>query len=112
MSSQFETIAIIVIIAVQFIIALRVIVKIRQIKTFLPKGRHSLSLKNFSVQEDRIIKIEPTQVIEDESVIVTKSINNNGSSEMRPRDERGRFVSKKKVYSPIYGEMEVGDNED
>ena len=63
MSSTFEIIAIILIIVAQIIISVRTHKQIVQLNTFLPNGKESLSLEEYEVDKDKILELEPSQII-------------------------------------------------
>lgn len=69
MSSTFEIIAIILIIVAQIIISVRTHKQIVQLNTFLPNGRESLSLEEYEVDKDRILELEPSQIINESSFV-------------------------------------------
>lgn len=116
MFSTLETVAIIGIIIVQLIIAVRAYRQIDQMKSFLPSGRTSLALKEYEIPADKILELEPSQVVDQitytplkvEEVETTKE---ELLADAQPRDEKGRFTSKRTVYSPIYGDVEVDEDE-
>jgi len=63
MFSSLEIIAIIVIVCVQLVIAFRVYKQISNLNNFLPNGRHSLSLEEYSVPADKITQLEPSDIV-------------------------------------------------
>lgn len=63
MFSSLEIIAIIVIVCVQLVIAFRVYKQISNLNNFLPNGRHSLSLEEYSVPADKISQLEPSDIV-------------------------------------------------
>ena len=63
MFSSLEIIVIIVIVCVQLVIAYRVYKQISNLNNFLPNGRHSLSLEEYSVPADKITQLEPSDIV-------------------------------------------------
>lgn len=63
MFSSLEIIAIIVIVCVQLVIAFRVYKQISNLNNFLPNGKHSLSLEEYSVPADKIKQLEPSDIV-------------------------------------------------
>ena len=63
MFSSLEIIAIIVIVCVQLVIAFRVYKQISNLNNFLPDGKHSLSLEEYSVSADKIKQLEPSDIV-------------------------------------------------
>lgn len=116
MFSTLETIAIIGIIIVQLIIAVHAYRQIDQMKSFLPEGRKSLVLKEYALPADKILELEPSQVVDKSTydsskVEETDSVKEEQSASIQPRDEKGRFTSKRTVYPPIHGEIEEDDDD-
>ena len=63
MFSSLEIIAIIVIVCVQLVIAFRVYKQISNLNNFLPNGRHSLSLEEYSIPANKIAQLEPSDIV-------------------------------------------------
>jgi len=63
MFSSLEIIVIIVIVCVQLVIAYRVYKQISNLNNFLPNGRNSLSLEEYSVPADKITQLEPSDIV-------------------------------------------------
>lgn len=72
MYNSIEVFAIIFIIVVQVIITLRAYIQIRQLNSFLPKGRSSLTLKEYEIPSEKILDMDPSQVINKITYIVNK----------------------------------------
>ena len=64
MFSTLDTIAIIGIIIVQLIIAVHAYWQIGQMKSFLPKGRTSLLLKEYEIPASKILELNPSDVVD------------------------------------------------
>lgn len=88
MYSSFEVFAIITIIIVQIMIARHAYRQIMQTKSFLPNGRASLELKEYEIPSDKILELEPSDVVDKIAFLVRDDVI------IAPRDERGRFTSK------------------
>ena len=114
MFSILEAIAIIGIIVVQLVIAVRAYKQIEQMKSFLPDGRSSLALKEYEIPADKILELKPSQVVNrityTPSNVKIVSVTVEQSSGVQIRDEKGRFTSKRVVYSPVHGDVEVDEN--
>ncbi len=108
MFSTIETIAIITIIIVQIIIAIRAYRKILQMKSFLTKGRDSLKLREYEVPSDKILELEPSQVV-DKIIYLVQERTQEGNPTKRYRDEKGSFSSKPMTYSPISENLDTED---
>lgn len=108
MFSTIETIAIITIIIAQIIIAVRAYRKILQMKSFLSKGKDSLKLREYEVPSDKILELEPSQVV-DKIIYLVKERPQEGDSPKLYRDEKGRFISKSMVNSPISENLDTED---
>ncbi|MBR6715098.1 MAG: hypothetical protein IKI83_01440 [Prevotella sp.] len=114
MFSTLETIAIIAIIIVQLVITNHAYRQIKQMRSFLPDGKSSLTLKEYEIPVDKILQLEPSQVVDK---ITFQSANiqdaeNYSVNDAKPRDEKGRFVSKRTVYSPIHGDIGEEENDE
>ena len=113
MFSTLETIAIIVIIIVQLIIAAHAYRQIYQMKSFLPEGRNSLTLKEYDIPADKILKLEPSQVVDKNTYtpckVKVEEITEEIPEDEQPRDEKGRFTKKRTGYSPIIGDVDLDD---
>lgn len=117
MFSTLETIAIIGIIIVQLIIAVHAYRQIAQMKSFLPEGRKSLVLKEYVLPTDRILELDPSQVVDKNTYDPSKveesdSVKEEHPASVQPRDEKGRFTSKRTDYSPIPGEVDEDNDDD
>lgn len=108
MFSIIETIAIITIIIAQIIIAVRAYRKILQMKSFLPDGKDSLKLREYEVPSDKILELEPSQVV-DKILYLVKERTQEGDSPKLYREEKGRFVSKPMAYSPMSENLDTED---
>lgn len=86
MNNFLEIAAIILIIVIQIIIALRAYNQITHMKSFLPEGRYSLSLKEYEIPSEKILDLEPRQVINRITYLAKRnedsSNNKNMESEM------------------------------
>ena len=113
MFSTLETIAIIVIIIVQLIIAAHAYRQIYQMKSFLPEGRTSLALKEYDIPADKILELEPSQVVDKitytPSKVKEEEITKEIPEDEQPRDEKGRFTKKRTDFSPIIGAVDLDD---
>lgn len=107
MFSSLETIAIIAIIITQLVIAYHAFKQIMQTKSFLPGGRDSLTLKEYEIPSDKILELEPSQVVDKITYLVKKDSQKEDSVE-QPRDDKGGSASRT-VYSPLYGDIEAAD---
>ncbi len=107
MFSSLETIAIIAIIITQWVIAYHAFRQIMQTKSFLPEGKSSLTLKEYEIPSDKILELEPSQVVDKITYLVREESQHENSVE-QPRDEKGSFTSRT-VYSPLYGDIEAAD---
>lgn len=95
MYSSFEVFAIITIIIVQIMIARHAYRQIMQTTSFLPNGRASLELKEYEIPSDKILELEPSDVVGKIAYIVRDDVMVTPvESSEQPRDERGRFTSK------------------
>lgn len=102
MFSSLETIAIIVIIIGQLIIAVHAYRQIDQIKSFLPNGRASLSVREYEIPADQILELELSQVVghttyAPSQVEEVETVKEMPSSVAQLRDEKGRFISKRSI---------------
>lgn len=113
MFSTLETIAIIGIIIVQLIIAVHAYWQIGQMKSFLPKGRTSLLLKEYEIPTSKILELNPSDVVDKitytPSKVEEEVIDSDPLQDTQPRDEKGRFTSKRTGYSPIHGDVNLDD---
>lgn len=113
MFSTLETIAIIGIIIVQIIIAVHAYRQIDQMKSFLPEGRTSLALKEYAIPADKILELEPSQVVDKITYTPSKveevEITKKTLEDVQPRDEKGRFTTKRTGYSPVIGDVDLDD---
>ncbi len=105
MFSSLETIAIIAIIVTQLVIAYHAYRQIQQMNSFLPEGKDSLALKEYGIPADKILELEPSQVVDKRAYLVREDDDVNIE---RPRDERGRFVQKNAPY-PFSGYTEIDE---
>lgn len=64
MSNSIEIFLIIVIIAAQATITWKAWTQIKSMKKFLPGGRASLELKDYEIPVDKILELEPSQVVD------------------------------------------------
>lgn len=108
MYSIIETIAIIAIIIAQIIISVRAYRKILQLKSFLPKGKDMLKLREYEVPSDQILELEPSQVV-DKIIYLVKERTQEGDSPKLYREEKERFISKPMSYSPISENLDTED---
>ena len=114
MFSILETIAIIGIIIVQMIIAVHTYKKIVQMKSFLPKGRISLALKEYALPADKILELQPSQVVDKitytpSRVEEVETVKEKSTVRAQPRDEKGRFTSIHTVNPFLDGDVEFMD---
>lgn len=107
MFSTLEIIAIIGIIIVQLIIAVHAYRQIDQMKSFLPGGRTSLDLKEYEIPADKILELEPYQVVDKitytPSKVEEEETTKKTPEDEQPRDEKGRFTKKRTGNSPVMG---------
>ena len=91
MFSTLETIAIIGIIIVQLIIAVHAYWQIGQMKSFLPKGRTSLLLKEYEIPASKILELNPSDVVDKitytPSKVEEEVIDSDPLQDTQPRDE-------------------------
>ena len=82
-------------------------------KSFLPEGRNSLTLKEYDIPADKILKLEPSQVVDKNTYTPSKvkeeEITKERPEDEQPRDEKGRFTKKRTGYSPIIGDVDLDD---
>lgn len=113
MFSTLETIAIIGIIIVQLIIAVHAYWQIDQMKSFLPKERTSLLLKEYEIPASKILELNPSDIVDKitytPSKVEEEVIDSEPLQDIQPRDEKGRFTSKRTGYSPILGDVNLDD---
>lgn len=115
MFSTIETVVIIGIVIIQLVIAVHAYRQIGQMKSFLPEGRSSLALKEYEIPADKIIHLEPSQVVDKITYIPSKAEEESAEEipfvYTQPRDEKGRFISKRAVYTSIPDDIEFDDEE-
>lgn len=113
MFSTLEIIAIIGIIIVQLIIAVHAYRQIDQMKSFLPEGRTSLTLKKYEIPADKILELEPYQVVDKitytSSKVEEEETTKKTPEDKQPRDEKGQFTKKRTSYSPVIGDVDLDD---
>ena len=78
-------------------------------KSFLPEGRTSLALKEYDIPADKILKLEPSQVVDKITYTPSKVKEEEIPEYEQPRDEKGRFTKKRTGYSPIIGDVDLDD---
>lgn len=96
MSSVLETVAVILIIIAQLVIAYRVYNQIQKLKTFLPDGKSSLTLEEYEVPVDKILELEPSDIV--------------GKITYRPSsniDEEDESNITRRVYSVVDGDITI-----
>ena len=97
MYSVFETVAVIIIIIAQLVIAYRVYNQIQKLKTFLPDGKSSLALEEYEVPVDKILELEPSDIV--------------GKITYRPSsntiDEEDESNITRRVYSVVDGDITI-----
>ena len=113
MFSTLEPLAIIAIIVIQLIISVNVYKQILSIKSFLPNGRNSLSLKEYEIPADKILELEPSQVVDKRKYLVTskKVIE---SPDVQPRKEKGNFSEEEmnRITRSVLGSLTKNDSND
>lgn len=84
-------------------------------KSFLPEGRNSLALKEYDIPADKILELEPSQVVDKitytHSKIREEEITKEIPEDEQPRDEKGRFTKKRMGYSPIIRDVDLDDED-
>ena len=100
MSSVLETIAVILIIIAQLIIAYRAFNQIKKLKTFLPYGKASLSLEEYEIPSDKILELNPSD-------IVGKITYRTSSTSIDEQDDKEDSKPTRKVYSVIDGDITI-----
>ena len=99
MSSVLETIAVVLIIIAQLIIAYRAFNQIKKLKSFLPYGKASLSLKEYEIPSDKILELDPSDIV--------GKITYRPSSISIDEEEQEESKTTRKVYSVIDGDITI-----
>ena len=94
MYSSIEVFSIITIIIVQIMIARHAYKQIMQTNSFLPNGRESLELKEYEIPSNKILELEPSDIVDNLTYLVGYEVSCPIKSEEQPIDEGGRFNSK------------------